>query len=106
VLHARTAIQRGKVWEAEYYVSALRDHALELACLRNGLPAVFARGTDALPADLKAVYEEALVRALETNELNRALTAATQRFLAEAAYIDAALAEELNRIFCERQELA
>jgi hypothetical protein len=106
VFHARTAIERGKLWEAEYYVSALRDHALDLACLRNGLPAVFARGTDALPAEVKRSYEAALVRTLDAAELHRALNAATDRFLAETADVNAALAETLAGIFNERQELA
>src|SRR5947208_6819031 len=43
-LHARACIERGRVWQAEHYVGAVRDHALSLACLRQGLPAVQARG--------------------------------------------------------------
>src|SRR3712207_6238788 len=48
-LHARACIGRGRVWQAEHYVGAVRDHALALACLRHGLPAVQARGYDDLP---------------------------------------------------------
>jgi hypothetical protein len=47
-LHARACIERGRVWQAEHYVGAVRDHALSLACLRQGLPAVQARGYDDL----------------------------------------------------------
>ncbi|MFY9577987.1 MAG: hypothetical protein WAQ33_01550, partial [Gaiellaceae bacterium] len=32
-LHARACIERGRVWQAEHYVGAVRDHALSLACL-------------------------------------------------------------------------
>jgi hypothetical protein len=39
-LHARACIERGRVWQAEHYVGAVRDHALSLACLREGLPAL------------------------------------------------------------------
>ena len=42
--HARACIERGRVWQAEHYVGAVRDHALSLACLREGRPAVQARG--------------------------------------------------------------
>ena len=37
-LHARACIERGRVWQAEHYVGAVRDHALALACLREGAP--------------------------------------------------------------------
>ena len=37
-LHSRACIERGRVWQAEHYVDAVRDHALSLACLREGLP--------------------------------------------------------------------
>jgi hypothetical protein len=47
-LHARACIERGRVWQAEHYVGAVRDHALSVACLRQGLPAVQARGYDDL----------------------------------------------------------
>jgi hypothetical protein len=47
-LHARACIERGRLWQAEHYVGAVRDHALSLACLRQKLPAVQARGYDDL----------------------------------------------------------
>lgn len=43
-LHARSSIARGRAWQAEYMLSALRDEALALACRRYGLPAGPARG--------------------------------------------------------------
>ena len=39
-LHARACIERRRLWQAEHYVGAVRDHALSLACLRHGLAAV------------------------------------------------------------------
>ena len=48
-LHARVCIARGNVWQAEYMISGVRDHALALACVRHGLPAVHGRGMDLLP---------------------------------------------------------
>ena len=51
-LHVRSSIARGKPWQAEYMISAMRDQVLALACLRHGLPAREGRGMDALPADV------------------------------------------------------
>jgi hypothetical protein len=45
-LHTRACIERGRVWQAEHYIGAVRDHALALACLREGTTAVQARGYD------------------------------------------------------------
>ena len=56
-LHSRACIERGRVWQAEHYVGAVRDHALSLACLRRDLPAVLARGYDDLPADALASFD-------------------------------------------------
>jgi hypothetical protein len=74
-LHARACIERGRVWQAEHYVGAVRDHALSLACLREGLPAVQARGYDDLPAETLARFEPAHVGGLEPDALREALAA-------------------------------
>jgi hypothetical protein len=37
-LHAHACIERGRVWQAEHYVGAVRDHALTLACFDKGCP--------------------------------------------------------------------
>lgn len=45
-VHARSAIARGKPWQAEHFVSGPRDHSLALACLRLGeLPSTRAAST-------------------------------------------------------------
>jgi len=74
-LHARACIERGRVWQAEHYVGAVRDHALSLACLRQGLPAVQARGYDDLSAETLARFEAAHVDAVEPGALRAALAA-------------------------------
>jgi hypothetical protein len=83
VLHARTAIERGRPWLAEYWISAVRDQALSLACLRHGLPAAYLKGVDRLPAEDTAGLEETLVRGVDADELRRALGAVAERFLGE-----------------------
>lgn len=95
VLHGRISIERGKTWQAEYWISALRDHTLELVCLRLGLPAAHAKGVDALPAELLKPYEATLVGNLDPDELWRALGVATDLLLAEAREVDMGLAARL-----------
>jgi hypothetical protein len=84
-LHARACIERGRVWQAEHYVGAVRDHALSLACLRQGLPAVQARGYDDLSADTLARCNDAHVGAVEPDVLRRALAASVLSLMREAA---------------------
>ena len=74
-LHARACIERGRVWQAEHYVGAVRDHALSLACLNQGLTAVQARSYDDLPAESLARLERAHLGAVEPDALRAALAA-------------------------------
>jgi hypothetical protein len=83
-VRARFCIERGRLWQAEYWISALRDHALELACLRRGLPTAEGRGFDRLPADVRERFDAALVRSTERDELLRALAAAVDGLIAVA----------------------
>ena len=45
-LHARVAIERDRYWLAEYWISAVRDYALNLACLHRGLDGWYGRDLD------------------------------------------------------------
>ena len=74
-LHARACIERGRVWQAEHYVDAVRDHALSLACLSRGLPAAQARGYDELSPETLAAFDRTHVGSLEPDVLRRALGA-------------------------------
>lgn len=96
VLHARACIERGKVWQAEYLISGVRDQVLALACLRLGYTTRFAKGADLLPAELTATLEPALVRSLTHTELRRALGAVAAAFRAELNRTDSALAARLR----------
>jgi hypothetical protein len=84
-LHARACIERGRVWQAEHYVCAVRDHALSLACLREGRRAVQARGYDDLSAETLARFEHAHVGALEPGALRAALAASVRALTREGA---------------------
>jgi hypothetical protein len=96
-LHARSCIERGRVWQAEHYVGALRDHALALACLRSGVVAVQARGYDDLPAETIAAFDGTHVEAVDPDALRRALAASVHALLdegTEAGLADAAVVRE------------
>jgi hypothetical protein len=84
-LHARACIERRRVWQAEHYVGAVRDHALSLACLRQGLPAAQARGYDDLPAETLARFEDTHVGAVELGALRAALAASVLALTREGA---------------------
>jgi hypothetical protein len=84
-LHARACIERGRVWQAEHYVGAVRDHALSLACLREEVPAVQARGYDDLSVETLARFEDAHVRANEAEALRAALAASVHALMREGA---------------------
>jgi hypothetical protein len=106
VLHARSSIERDRPWQAEYWISGIRDQTLALACLRLGAPAHSAKGADALPVGVTAGLEDALVRSLEPEELRRALRVAATRLLLELVATDAVQARRLERAIRELAGLA
>ena len=71
------------MWQAEHYVGGVRDHALSLACLRHGLPAVQARGYDDVPADDLVQFERTHIASLDVDVLRAALSAALQALIQE-----------------------
>jgi len=83
-LRARFCIERGRFWQAEYWISSMRDCALSLACRRRGLPAYYGRGFDDLPADVREAFNSTLVTSLERDELLRALRPTIEGLLREA----------------------
>ncbi|TDB81097.1 hypothetical protein [Micromonospora sp. KC721] len=102
-LHAWISIQRNRLWQAEYWISALRSHVIALTSLRLGHPTSYAKGAHLLPADLTEALHATLVRTLDHAELHRALTAAINALIAELERTDPALA---NRLFPALAELA
>ena len=96
VLHARTAIERDKRWEAAHWVAAVRDQTLALACLRLGLPTAYARGVDRLPPEVTAPLESSFASGIEEVELRRGLRAVTRCLVNEIRRHDSGLAERLE----------
>jgi hypothetical protein len=86
-LRARFCIERGRLWQAECWISGTRDYALSIACLRYGLPASEGRGFDDLPPDVRDGFRSALVASLGRDELLRALGCAIEGLLGEGAAV-------------------
>jgi hypothetical protein len=84
-LHARACIERRRLWQAEHYAGAVRDHALSLACLRHGLSAVQGRRYDDLPPETLARFDAAHVGMLEPAALRTALAASVVALMQEGA---------------------
>ncbi|HEY6957774.1 MAG TPA: nucleotidyltransferase domain-containing protein [Candidatus Limnocylindria bacterium] len=100
-LHARSSIARGRLWQAEYMLSHVREQIVALACLRHGLPHAEGRGVDRLPDALKRDLEATLVARLGPDELRRAFGASVALLLREIENTDAALAHHLRRVITE-----
>jgi hypothetical protein len=84
VVRSRACIERAQYWQAEYWISEVRNYALSLACRRRGLPARYARGFDDLPPEVLEPFESAFVRSFDHDELYRALRVATEGLIREA----------------------
>jgi len=95
-LHSRSCIERGKAWQAEYMISAVRDQAMALAAARHDLPTREGRGFDGLPKEVRSSFEAAVVRSIDTHELRRAFRAATANLLIEIKHANPALATVLE----------
>jgi hypothetical protein len=83
-VRARFCIERGRPWQAEYWISGVRDQALALACHRRGLATAYGRSFDDLPPEVLAPFDDALVRSLQPAELRRALASAVSGLLRES----------------------
>jgi len=82
-VRARFCVERGRLWQAQHWISEMREIGLTLACRRRGLPTAHGRGYDDLPAEVIRPFEDTLVRSLGRAELLRALRAAIDGLLRE-----------------------
>jgi hypothetical protein len=101
-LRARFCIERGQFWQAEYWISSLRDYALNLACRRRGLPGAYGRGYDLLPAEVRGAFACSFVTSPEPNELWRALGCAIDGLLSDVGEVQ----EMARKVEPQLRELA
>jgi hypothetical protein len=101
-IHARSSIARGRTWQAVHMINGVRDHAVQLACLRHGLPISQGRGVDGLPEALKTRLAATLTLSTDSHELTRAFREAAALLAVEAANLDPdnapTLAEALSQL--------
>jgi hypothetical protein len=97
-VRGRICVERGRLWQAEYWISALRDYALTLASQRRGLESSYARGFDQLRPETLALAESALVSSLAREELLRALGAGIELLLQAAGDLGVPLAAQLREL--------
>jgi predicted nucleotidyltransferase len=83
---ARFCIERGRYWQAEYWISGARDYTLSLACLQRNLSPHYGRDFDQLPTDIRTRAKDALVRSLDRAELLRALGSVINELLNQARH--------------------
>lgn len=84
-VRGRFSVERARWWQAEYWISGVRDQAISLACRRRGFDATYGRGFDDLPAEMSELFSDALVRSLAREDLLRALDRAVAGLLRESA---------------------
>jgi hypothetical protein len=95
LVRARICLERGRFWQAEYWISAARDYALSLACRQRGLSPFFGRGFDNLPDEILARFVGALPASFERDVLLASLDALVEGVIQEAR--DCPKARQLNR---------
>lgn len=104
-LHARTSLMRGKLWQAEHFISGLRGYVLTLACSRLGLPTRDGRGYDQLPPKVLASIREGVPASLEANDLQKAFACAARGLLCEVEITDPGLSRELGPVLADLTDL-
>lgn len=95
-LHTRSAIVRGRNWQALQMLEGLRDRVIALACLRHDLPAQQGRGVDQLPKSLLAALTAAVPVEVSSDALAASFTVAVDLLATEADHVDPALASRLR----------
>lgn len=86
-VRARFCIERNRYWQAEFWISSLRDYALAIASHHHSLPVSYARGFDYLPVEVLEPFKGALVASLHRDELLRALKVAIDGLLRESVEV-------------------
>jgi hypothetical protein len=95
-LHVRSSLSRGRVLQAEYMLSGMRNHVFELTCLRCGAISKQGRGLDDLPARERGLAANCIPAGLETSELKRAFRMTVDMLNAEIQHVEGKLANKLS----------
>ena len=96
---ARACIERGRHWQATYWINAGRDQVIALAALRLGLMTSFAKSAHLLPDEVTEPLASTLVTGLDPARLRAALAALIGALAAEAERHDAHWLSAELRVF-------
>lgn len=95
-LHSRSAIARGRTWQAVMMLDHLRDQILVLACIRHGLNPHHGREADQLPPVVLDALAAARATGVERAELTRSHRELLQLLDGEIEQHDRALSAQLR----------
>ncbi len=95
-LHARSALARGKLWQATIMLDELRNQIIALACVRHGLNPWHGREVDLLPPDALASLAGARPAELASPAIHNSMTQLINLFLTEIELRDPARATHLR----------
>lgn len=98
-LHARSAIARGKVWQAAMMLDRLRDELVTLMCIRSGLPYWEGRGADELSSHDRSNLELSRAARVSHSALDASRCTLARLFLDEVSRLDGAHAARLQPAF-------
>ncbi|WP_409184515.1 nucleotidyltransferase domain-containing protein [Amycolatopsis sp. VS8301801F10] len=96
-LHARSAIARGRTWQAVLMLDDLRNQISTLECLRYGLNPWHGREVDRLPEPVLETLRNGRAASVSLAELERSRQALLQHYLAAVEHHDAERAISLRR---------
>lgn len=95
-LHIRSALARGRLWQALHMIDALRDRIITLACLRSRGAGYQGRGVDQLPETVLARLAETLVASANSDRLTVAFAQLVDLLTDEIHLVDSDLAARLR----------
>ena len=104
LLHVRSSLARGQLWQAEYMLSTARNYVLAIASLRHGLPANEGRGMDQLPQSVKDSLANSFVARLDPADVAAALSLVVDALLVEIGEFDGALLQRLSPVLNDLRE--
>lgn len=100
IVRAHVCIERGRLWQAEYWIHHARDLALELACHQSNLEPSHGRGFDQLASSVLDAFAGALVGEMTTPALRRALAVTANALLSQEIELPETI-DPLRRMLAE-----
>jgi hypothetical protein len=95
-LHVRSSLARGRMLQADYMLSGMRNHVFELMCVRCGVIAQQGRGLDDLPVAEREMAIACIPSSLEPAEMQRAFQETIQALVNEIGTVDRELRVRLT----------